>query len=330
MNKRSYSWNKTEILNSELTDLPGNLAWRNMVVMVAVREKITSTVENDDIIGSIAHAREILLCLARGINSISDIARECGFSKSTVHRLLKSLEKYDLAIENCLNRQYYLGALAKSLAANPCAPHRQLINCAADEMRRLAHATEETVALDTVFNTEYVHLFEIPSRHSLKVTQETVRAPSFSGIFAGATVKVLLAQLNEEKLAIILDNIKLIPETERASADKDVLMAQIKEIRRCGYSISRGERFVGTICAAAPIKGYYMPVVLSVTGPEGRLQPYLKNIVGQLVESSSRISERLIQTLKMRMKNGRMKMDPFFMAPPHAGSGNRPGARNRK
>lgn len=296
--------------------------------MVGVREKFASTVEGDDIIGSIAHAREILLCLARGVNSISDIARECGFSKSTVHRLLKSLEKYNLAIENCLNRQYYLGALAKNLAANPCAPHRQLINCAADEMRRLAHATEETVALDTVFNTEYVHLFEIPSQHSLKVTQETVRAPSFLGIFAGATVKVLLSQLNEEKLSIILDNIKLTSETERGSADKDVLTSQIKEIRRCGYSISRGERFTGTICAAAPIKGYYMPVVLSVTGPEARLQPYLKNVVGQLVESSSRISERLIQTLRSRIKNGRMKIDPFCMAPHRGGPGNQPGGRN--
>ncbi len=270
--------------------------------MVDIRERPSSATETDDIIGSIAHAREVLLCLARGINSISDIARECGFSKSTVHRLLKSLEKYDLAIENCLNRQYYLGTLARKLAADPTVPHRQLINCASDEMRRLANSTEETVALDITYNVQYVPLYEVQSRHDFKVTQEKTANPSLSGILAGATVKVLLSQLTEEKLNIILDNINISPESERAAPDKEVLLAQIREIRRSGYAISRGERFVGMICAAAPVKGYYLPVVLSVAGPESRIQPYLKNIVAQLIESASRISERLVMTLRTRPK----------------------------
>src|SRR3989304_9671112 len=98
------------------------------------------------IVGSIAHAKEILLCLARGINNLSDIARECRFSKSTVHRLLKSLESHNYIVEDPYTRQYYFGPMIGQLMADPAVPHRLLVICAEDEMRKLSRAPAETAA----------------------------------------------------------------------------------------------------------------------------------------------------------------------------------------
>lgn len=266
--------------------------------MIQVKSTISGKPEQNQIIGSIAHAREILLCLSNGINSLSDIARECNFSKSTVHRLLKSLEKYDLAIEDSLNRRYYLGSMVRRLVIHPTSPHRQLVNCAVDEMRKLSNTTEETVALDILYNVQYLALYDIPSRHDLKVTQaRKMLGAAFSPLYPGAPVRVLLSQMDGHQLDIALDNIIFDPDSDTPITNRDVLLAQVKETRLAGYSVSRGERILGSICIAVPVKGYYTPVVLSIAGPESRLQPYIKSVITGMVESTQRISEHLAAAL---------------------------------
>ena len=266
--------------------------------MIQVKNITSGKPDQNQIIGSIAHAREILVCLANGINSLSDIARECNFSKSTVHRLLKSLEKYDLAIEDSLNRRYYLGSMVRRLVIHPTSPHRQLINSAVDEMRKLSNTTEETVALDILYNVQYFALYDIPSRHDLRVTQDRKTiGMGFSPLYPGAPVRVLLSQLDDDTLDIALDNIVFDLDTDNVITNRDILLAQVKETRIAGYSVSRGERILGSICVAVPVKGYYMPVVLSIAGPESRLQPYIKSVISGMTESSQRISENLAAAL---------------------------------
>jgi IclR family acetate operon transcriptional repressor len=245
--------------------------------------------------GSIAHATEILICLSNDIHKISDIARQCNFSKSTVHRVLKLLEEPLLVVQDIINRRYYLGPLITQLTANPVTTHKRLITCAIDEMKHLATFSEETVALDIMIGIQYLPLHEIPSKHTLKVTQESKKiGPLYAGLYAGASVKVLLMQLDEKRLKILMDNINITPETERTVTDKQLLMAQLKEIRQKGYAISYGERVQGTLSIAAPISNYILPVGLSVVGPESRLQPKVKEVIAEIKASSRRISNNVI------------------------------------
>jgi DNA-binding IclR family transcriptional regulator len=241
--------------------------------------------------GSIAHATDILLSLSNDVHSVTDIARQCRLSKSTTHRVLKLLERSRLVVEDNINRRYYLGPLLKKLASNPAAAHRRLITCAAEEMRRLADLTGETVAMDVIIGIQYVPLYEIPSQQDLKVTQESKKiGPLYSSLYAGSTVKVLLSQLDEESLRIILDHVSIPQETDRTVTDKHLLKAQLNEIRQKGYCITYGERIPGTMCAAVPIKNYFIPVVLSVVGPEIRLLPKAKEVVAELKLSAGRLS----------------------------------------
>lgn len=242
--------------------------------------------------GSIAHAREILICLSEDIHKVSDIARTCNFSKSTVHRVLKLLEHSQLVVQDTINRRYYLGPLVRQLASNAIITHKRLIAYADAEMQRLASISEETVALDIMTGIQYLSLHEIPSRHNLRVTQESKKiGPLYAGLYAGASVKVLLSQLDDSRLKTLLDIIDITPVTEHTVTDKAKLMAQLRDIRQKGYAFSRGERIPGTICVAVPIKNYFLPVGLNLVGPEIRLESRVKEVIGELKISAGRISK---------------------------------------
>jgi DNA-binding IclR family transcriptional regulator len=244
--------------------------------------------------GSIAHATEILICLSNDVHKISDIARQCNFSKSTVHRVLKLLERSQLVVEDNINRRYYLGPLITHLSSNPVTAHKRLITYALDEMKHLSSLSEETLALDIMIGVQILPLHEIPSKHDLKVTQESKKIGSlYAGLYAGASAKVLLSQLDDNRLKILMNNINIAPETERTVTDKGLLMAQLKEIRQKGYAVSYGERIQGTLCVAAPIYNYILPVGLNVVGPESRLQPKVKEVIAELKASSRRISHSI-------------------------------------
>jgi DNA-binding IclR family transcriptional regulator len=264
-------------------------------ILKAAPEKINK------VTGSIAHATEILKCLSNDVHKVSDIARDCNFSKSTVHRVLKLLEQSHLAVQDTINRRYYLGPLITQLASNPTTAHKRLITCAEGEMKRLSSISEETVAMDVLIGIQYYSLFEIPSKHSFRVTQESKKiGPLYAGLYAGASVKVLLSELDEKKLKILLDNINIFPVTEHTITDAELLRAQLKDIRQKGYAISRGERILGTLCISVPVYNYILPVGLNIVGPENRLHPRVTEILAEIKASASRISGNINDIFKER------------------------------
>jgi DNA-binding IclR family transcriptional regulator len=240
--------------------------------------------------GSIAHATNILICLSNDIHALTDIARQCSLGKSTVHRVLKLLEQSQFVVQDSVNRRYYLGPLITQLASNPITTHEYLIMYANEEMKHLSQISEETIALDIMIGVQHFSLYEVTSKHDLKVTQES----RMSGpLQAGASVKVLLSQFNDKQLKVALDSMNITRSTERSITNKELLMAQIKEIRQQGYAVSYGERIPGALCISAPIKNYILPVSLSVVGPEIRLQTRAKEAIEEIKASSGRISSNI-------------------------------------
>jgi DNA-binding IclR family transcriptional regulator len=262
-------------------------------MVIAMQKPVT--IKPEKVTGSIAHATEILKCLSDDIHKVSDIARQTGFSKSTVHRVLKLMEQSQLAVQDTINRRYYLGPLISRLASNAITTHKRLVTCADAEMKRLAYLSEETVVLDIMMGLKCVFLHEIPSRHNFRVTQEIKKDGAiFDGLYAGASIKALLAQLDDKRLQTLMSIISIPAATNRTITDKRVLLAQIAEIRKLGYSVSRSECIPDTICIAVPVYHYTLPVSLSVVGPDIRLQSRIREVVTELKASSLRISRNII------------------------------------
>ena len=244
--------------------------------------------------GSIAHAAEILVCLSNDVHKVSDIARQCNFGKSTVHRVLKLLEQSQLVVQDTINRRYYISLLISRLASNAISTHKRLITYADCEMQRLASISEETVALDIMSGMQCVSIHEVPSYHNLRVTQESRRLGTpYPTLYAGASVKVLLAQIDKNRLDLLLDILKINPVNEPKVADKDRVKADLQDILKKGYAVSHGERNPGVICVAAPVFKYILPVGLSVVGPEILLKSRVKEVIGELKISAERISHNI-------------------------------------
>jgi IclR family acetate operon transcriptional repressor len=226
-------------------------------------------------------------CLGDGINTLTDIATTCKLSKSTVHRLLRALEESRLSMQNQSSHRYFLGPLMTRLAANPLTTHEYLITCALSEMRRLSDIVEETVNICVMPAMQNVIIYEIPSKHDLRVTEENTRLGSW---YAGGTVKVLLSQFTDEQLKIIIKRINISPATRDTITDKEALMAQVRETRRKGYAVTYGEKIPGALGMAAPILNYHCPAALSMIGPVTRIEPKAGGFLEELKASARKIS----------------------------------------
>ena len=245
----------------------------------------------DNLTGSIAHATDILISIGNDFHALTDIARECNLGKSTVHRVLKLLEQAKFVVQDTINRRYYLGPLLTRLTSNPVTTHEYLIMYASEEMRRLCMVTEETVTLDIMIGTQSFSLFEVPSKHDLKVSQEN-QMPG--PLLAGASFKVLLSQISDKQLDMALESITLQRPTEHSVTDIEILKKQIKDTRRQGYTISRGEWINGVMCISFPVTNYTLPLSLCVVGPESRLKAHEQEVIEELNKSASRISASIV------------------------------------
>jgi IclR family transcriptional regulator, KDG regulon repressor len=258
----------------------------------SIRNITSATNTKQAAVKSITRAASVLICLSNGTNTVTGIAHDCHLSKSTVHRLLRALEESNLAIRDTINHRYYLGNLITQLASNPQTTHEYLINSAMEEMKYLADYTEETVALGIMLGIQYVRLHEIPSKHSLKVTDDISK---LGPPFLGSTVKVLLSQLNDEKLKIAMKNFQLGRIAEHLDVDINSLMGQLKQIQEQGYAISFGERIAGALGVSVPIGNYVCPASLSIVGPESRLKAKATGLAEKLKTSASHISRNIAE-----------------------------------
>jgi IclR family KDG regulon transcriptional repressor len=252
-----------------------------------LRNNVSSTENIRATVKSISRAADVLICLGRGINTVTEIAKRCKLSKSTAHRLLKALEESNLAIRDSINHRYYMGYLITQLASNPQTTHEYLINSAKDEIHRLADSTEETVALRIMLGIQYVQLYEVQSKHNLRVTDNVRQVgPPFSGAIA----RVLLSQLKDKVLVAAMRNLRGAGENERPVVDMDLLRAQLKKVRQQGYAVSHGDRVAGAIAVSAPIRNYICPAALGIMGPENRLKSKIPGLIEEIKASAGRIT----------------------------------------
>lgn len=247
------------------------------------------------IVNSIIKGSRVLRHLANEVDRVSDLSKELQLSKSTVHRLLKSLEMSGMVMQDPLTRRYYLGPLILELAAQPGIAHHVLTLCAFSEMKRLRDLCGETVLLHIRCGVERLCLDELQSPEQIKYTGggRGISEP----IYTGSAGKVLLSKLPDAELHVILDNLTLILLTPSTITDKEALLTEVKKAREQGYAMSFGERTPGSASISVPISSYICPVALSVLGPDNRFSSKMMTCLDDIKLSAARISNKLKKNL---------------------------------
>jgi len=256
-----------------------------------LQDLLLNTDKQSTAVRSVYRSANILTCLSNGINTITDIAAACKLNKATVHRLLRALMESHLAMQDPTSHRYYLGYSIARIMSNPYATHEYLITCSLKQMGHLSGLTGETINLTILIGIQNVLLRDIPSSHELRVVE---RGSDLRYVSSGATVKVLLSQLESSRLNIALSNLDLTLLSGSKQPDRQQVIANLHKIAKEGYCVSRGERISGAICLAVPIHRYVLPSALSILGPDTRMLPRLNGYLKELKSAAAEIETKII------------------------------------
>ncbi|WP_438444795.1 IclR family transcriptional regulator [Gorillibacterium sp. sgz5001074] len=214
---------------------------------------------------AVERALDILLCFTEeGELSLTEISAKVGLHKSTVHRLLASLEGKGFILRSPSTEKYRLGFRLWELAANLSQsddPEVVLL----PEMEHLRDELGETVSLYVRDGLERVRIQAVQSSQAIRrVAPVGARLP----LYVGASSKVLVAFADASVLQQVLDSADW-----PAAMDRALFVQQLEEVRASGFAISIEEREVGAAAVAVPVfnRSQKLAAALAVSGPSNRL-----------------------------------------------------------
>jgi DNA-binding IclR family transcriptional regulator len=251
----------------------------------AVRKK-----EKQSAYKSIFRTAAILNCINKGICTVSGIANSLKINKSTISRLLQALDESGLTLRNPINREYYIGPLITQITENPQITHNNLVLSAINEMERLSELSGESIAVSVLVGVFRYNLHEIPSTHEIQIV---AKKSIGSDLHAGATSRILLAQLSAKDLKKAINSISFIRLTERTITTKEKLLEQMREDKKQGYAVGCSERALGAMSISVPIKNYTIPAAIGILGLEDRMKPRTEEFVQALLKAASHIEYSL-------------------------------------
>lgn len=238
---------------------------------------------------AVERALDILLVFTEHSNlGLTEIAEKVGLHKSTVHRLLASLEGKGFLVRDIATEKYRLGFRVWELSAQLASQSDELGTLLLPEMERLRDALGETVSLYIREGNERIRIQAVQSHQQIRrVAPIGARLP----IFVGASSKVLLA-FEEDAVRESLLNTREWP----AASERAIFREILEDIRRKGYATSMEERESGAAAVSAPVitNGGRLAAALAVSGPLNRLDhAKMLEIAPEVIEAARRMGKMM-------------------------------------
>jgi DNA-binding IclR family transcriptional regulator len=237
-------------------------------------------------IRAVDRALDILLCFTKQTPrlTMTQIAEQVGMNKSTVHRLLGTLEKKRFVQRDPSTGLYQLGIRVLQMVYLTME-HNNLRQYASPFLRSLCEQHRETITLSILDNADVVFLDVIESTQRVKLAASTGQhLPAF----ATAAGKAILAYLPEQTVNEILgQGMQLY--TSKTIQSLEVFKNALHQIRVQGFSISEQEFEDGINAVAAPIRDPNgLPIAaITVAGPAYRLSGERMREIGPSVVATA-------------------------------------------
>lgn len=202
---------------------------------------------------------------------LNELSRLSGYPKSTLFRLLCSLEDCGF-IARCReydsDRRYKLGVKLLELGMK-FQENFQLDKTILPLMKELKNITHEAIQFVIRDKNEAIYIEKVETDQPVRLyTAKGRRAP----LYAGASCQVLLAYLPDEAINNII-NRPLKKYTENTPVSQEIIWEKIRFIRANHYAVSKGELCAGSIEIAIPVFNHEGNVIasLSTAGPLTRM-----------------------------------------------------------
>ena len=222
---------------------------------------------------------------------VTELSRQLNLHKSTVSRLLASLQREGLVEENPVTRKYRLGMALVTLGGL-VLQRLELTQAARPLMHGLVSATQETAILAVKDRDKAVNVAQAPSPQTVKHVGWIGRRDP---LHCTAIGKVLLAYSPVAEQEVIISH-GLPRYTPNTMTDPSLLLHELIQVREQDYAINREEFEVGLNAIATPIYDHSGEVVaaISISGPAFRLSlDRFSSLAGQVQQTARKLSGQL-------------------------------------
>ena len=221
-------------------------------------------------IRAVERALDVLMCFTSQTPELTmtQISELVGLNKSTVHRLLATLEGKRFVERNPETGVYKLGIRLVQMAFLTME-HNDLRRLAAPFLHSLCDQYHENVNLSVLDDTDVVYVDVIESSQRVKLAASSgQRLPAF----CTASGKAILAFVPEENIKSILER-GMARYTQNTILSQKAFFENIQEARERGFALSEQEFEEGINAIAAPIfNSKSKPIAsVSIAGPAFRL-----------------------------------------------------------
>jgi len=224
---------------------------------------------------------------------VSEIARELDLHKSTVHRILVTLETKGFVYKNKETDKYWLGLkiytmgllIGEKLSFNDII--RPFAKALFEEFGEVVNVS----ILDKDVNELYKSVIILKESNNKKVLSVNPNIGSSSAPYSSSVGKCMLAFGDGIELEKYKE-MKLKKYTEYTIDNYSDLIEELKDVKQKGFAIDREEQEIGLYCIGAPIldKNGKAIAAISISGPTARMKNNeLEKKIERLVQIAKQI-----------------------------------------
>jgi len=244
-------------------------------------------------IGSVAKVFKIVeLLVSKKEFELKKLSQLLNMQKTTVHRMLLTLQELGYVRQNPQNRNY-LATIKFFELGQSVIRNIQLIDIARPHIADLSKKVDENVNLGILDGIDAVCVDRVEGQNPLKVDQPVgSRYPAYFSAYG----KAILAFLPEVERTQMFAGHKIIRITDKTYKSMTALENDLEKIRERRYALDNEETVAGVRCVGTPIFDHTGRVVagVSIAAPAMRLDKKKQTLyVHSLIRTASLISKDL-------------------------------------
>ena len=246
------------------------------------------------IVHNVDLAFDILFFLAKNPNiTFEKILQHIDSSSYQIEKILEVLINRGYINYNPKKKTYSLGIKNFEVGYSYLS-HVDIRNIAKPYLQYLGEKFQENVylAIRSGFEVVYIDSYEVNRPVVVKS-----RVGRLLPLYASASGKIHLADMDEDELEEFFREEKLVPYTKNTITDREKLLEHIKMVKEQGYAIDDEEWEEEVRCLSVPVKDHTGKVAAAVTlsAPSWRIPSDMLTgeIKDEFIKKSRELSERL-------------------------------------
>ncbi|WP_067141209.1 IclR family transcriptional regulator [Oceanivirga salmonicida] len=193
---------------------------------------------------------------------LTTISKKVSLNKTTTYRLLHSLKENGY-IKQLKNKKYTLTFKMFRLG-NRVVQNFDFVSVSKRIIIKLASEVEQVIHFVIQDGSQILYIDKYSPDNNKKIMKDSKvgkRAP----MYCTASGKALLAFQSEENIKKVWDSSEIIKYTSRTITTYDVLLKDLKRIRKNGYSTEYEEYKLGVYCIGTPLKNLAGEIVGAIS-----------------------------------------------------------------